>query len=167
MEIMPEAKAVPWQHSEAKKVLTSDILDGSASSDMSWRQVFAMREDLYTPYKKNFATNLRNLRKSLKSLQERADEDRAAVVHDLALFPRSSVNPRGEPRFDGSEAQRLLKQDVANEDEGEGLKPMAFWLSRDEYQVFRLVVFRDHLYQERNQRLRKSYWLNLNKTTKN
>jgi hypothetical protein len=48
---MPEAKAVPWQHSEAKKVLTNDIIDGTVSADLTWRQVFAMREELYAQYK--------------------------------------------------------------------------------------------------------------------
>jgi hypothetical protein len=130
---MPEVKAVPWQHSEAKKILTSDILDGTTTADMSARQVFATREELYAPYKKNFSTNLRNLRKSLKSLQDRADEDQEAVLHDLEAFPRSTVNARGHRRFDGSEAQRLLKHTFDN-GEDEGLLPKEIWLTRLEYQ---------------------------------
>ena len=159
---MPEAKAVPWQHSEAKKVLTNDIIDGKVSADLTWRQVFAMREELYAQYKKNFATNLRNLQKSLKSLQDRADEDQAAVLHDLEAFPRSTVNARGHRRFDGSEAQRLLKHTFDN-GEDEGLLPKEIWLTRLEYQEFPLKVFRDHVSQERRRRYAKSFWLNKNK----
>jgi hypothetical protein len=159
---MPEVKAVPWQHSEAKKVLTNDILDGTTTANMSARQVFATREELYAPYKKNFATNSRNLRKSLQSLQDRADEDQDAVLHDLAAFPRSPVHPRGHPRFDGSIAQQLLKQLVDN-GEDEGLLPKEIWLTRLEYQEFPLKVFRDHVSQERRRRCEKSYWLNKNK----
>jgi hypothetical protein len=117
---------------------------------------------LYAPYKKNFATNLRNLRKSLQSLQDRADEDQEAVLHDLAAFPRSPVHPRGHPRFDGSAAQRLLKQLVDN-GEDEGLLPKEIWLTRLEYQEFPLKVFRDHVSQERRRRYAKSFWLNKNK----
>jgi len=160
--VMPEAKAVPWQHSDAKKALTDGILDGTVSGNLSWRQVFAMREELYTPYKKNFATNLRNLRKSLQSLQDRADEDQEAVLHDLAAFPRSTVNARGHSRFDGSEAQRFLKKCIDDGDD-EGLFPKDIWLTRLEYQEFPLKVFRDHVSQERRRRCEKSYWLNKNK----
>jgi hypothetical protein len=160
---MPEVKAVPWQHSEAKSVLTSDIFEGTlVKPEMTAQQVLATRAELYAPYKKNFATNLRNLRRSLKALQGRADEDQAAVVHDLERFPRSMVNPRGHPRFDGSAAQRLLKQDVDN-GEDVGVKPMAFRNTRPEYEQFPLKVFRDHLSHERQRRVESSYWLNKRK----
>jgi hypothetical protein len=105
---MPEAKAVPWQHSDAKKALTDGILDGTVSGNLSWRQVFAMREELYTPYKKNFATNLRNLRESLQSLQDRADEDQEAVLHDLAAFPWSTVNARAIRRLGSTAISREM-----------------------------------------------------------
>ena len=159
---MPEVKAVPWQHSEAKKILTSDTLDGTTTADMSACQVFATREELYAPYKKNFSKNLRNLRKSLKSLQDCADEDQEAVLHDLEAFPQSTVNAKGHRRFDGSEAQRLLKHTFDN-GEDEGLLPKEIWLTRLEYQEFPLKVFRDHVSQERRRRYAKSFWLNKNK----
>jgi hypothetical protein len=73
---------------------------------------------------------------------------------------------RGHPRFDGSAAQRCLKQDIDN-GEDKGLKPKAFWHTRREYEDFPLKVFRNHLSHERRRRCEKSYWLNRNKTTTN
>jgi hypothetical protein len=88
--------------------------------------------------------------------------DRAAVVHDLALFPQSQVNPRGHPRFDGSAAQRFLKKDLDDEVD-EGIAPKALWNTRPEYKMFPLKVFRGHLDKERGRRRQKSYWLNQGK----
>jgi hypothetical protein len=160
---MPASKdnkpKVKWQDSRAKAKLTKDILSGKIPSGWKPKQVFAMRPELYKEYEKNFGSNLRRLQKSLKDQQDRADEDDAAVQHDLELFPRSKQDPRGFPRWDESGAPELLKQDI---DEGRhiGIKPKAFQQTRLDYGAFPPKVFSKHLQQELNSRLAKSYWLN-------
>jgi hypothetical protein len=79
---MPKKSGVPWKESEAKRVLTKDILDGLVKPEWKPKQVLAMRKELYMPYEKNFSANLRRLQKPLQALQDRADEDDLAVVHD-------------------------------------------------------------------------------------
>jgi hypothetical protein len=46
---------------------------------------------------------------------------------------------RGPRRFDGSAAQRFLKQDLDNKS-NEGLKPKEFWHTRHEYKKFPLKI---------------------------
>ena len=48
----------------------------------------------------------------MSKLQGHVDDDRAALAHDQLVRPRAANNPRGYPRWDGSEAERLLKIDV-------------------------------------------------------
>jgi hypothetical protein len=166
---MPESNQVKpdvkWQDSRAKAKLKKDILSGKVLPEWKPMKVFAMRPELYKPYKKNFAANLRRLQKSLKEQQDRADEDDAAVRHDLGLYPRSVMDERGYPRWDESAAQQLLKQDV-KEGRHVGIKKKAFQQTRPEYKVFPRKVFADHVKQEVNSRLAKSYWLNRSKSKK-
>jgi hypothetical protein len=61
---------LPWQDSRAKKKLTKDILNGKVPPEWKPMRVFAMRPDLYKPYKKNFGANLRRLQKSIKEQQD-------------------------------------------------------------------------------------------------
>jgi hypothetical protein len=149
---------VPWQESRAKKKLTKDILGGKVPPEWKPMKVFAMRADLYKPYKKNFGSNLRRLQKSLKDQQDRADVDDAAVQHDLELFPQLKDDPRGYPRWDDSAAQRLLKEDILAGKHKE-LKPKELQKTRDEYKPYPLKVFSDHIFQEKDSQLGKSYWL--------
>jgi hypothetical protein len=154
-----EEQRVPWQDSEAKATLKADILSGKVPPDWKPKQVFATHPELYKPYAKYFGSNLGRLRKSLKEQQDRADEDDAAVRHDLGLFPRSQNDVRGFPRWDGSAAQKLLKQDVSAGKHRE-LKPKELQQTRDEYKPYPSKVFSDHICQEKTSRLAKSYWMN-------
>jgi hypothetical protein len=66
---------------------------------------------------------------------------------------------------DGSDAQRLLKEDVES-----GLTmhldPSFLRETRLEYKVFPLKVFRDHIYQEVRLKTGSSYWMNRSKKGK-
>jgi hypothetical protein len=148
----------PWKDSRAKKKLTKDILSGKVPPEWKPKQVFAMRPDLYKDYEKNFGSNLRRLQKCLKDQQDRADEDDAAVRHDLGLYPRSAAAAaNGYPRWDGSAAQHLLRQDM--KDGRHVLKAKALRETREEYMEFPLKVLNDHIHQEKRALLGKSYWL--------
>jgi hypothetical protein len=160
-----EKPETPWQDSKAKKKLMKDILSGKVPPEWKPMRVFAMRPELYKPYKKNFGSNLRRLQKSLKDQQDRANEDDAAVRHDLGLYPQSAMDERGYPRWEGSSAQAFLKEDISAGKHKE-LKPKGLQQTRDEYKQFPLKVFSDHIFQEKDSRLASSYWLNRAKSKK-
>jgi len=65
----------------------------------------------------------------------------------------------GYPRWDGSDAQRLLKLDM-NYGKHNHMQPSVLHKSQQENQKFPLKVFRDHIHQEIWSRNQKSYWLN-------
>lgn len=102
---------------------------------------------------------LNSLRKALDKLKNKADVDSAGIEHDRRLHPINS-NPPGSsyPRWDGSAAQRLLKEDI-EEGEHKQLQPRELRMTREEYQVFPLHVFRKHIHQEVRSRTETPYWL--------
>lgn len=160
-----EKKPTPWEHSEEKKLLRQDILDGKVPSTMKPRDAYNMRNGICKKYKQtNFTTSLRNLRESLKKNQEKADSDSAALAHDRQLHPKGNetCDGCGYPRWEGSEAERLLKDDIAN-GRHEGLKPLQFRLTRQCYQAFPAKVFRNHVEKEINKRRERSRWKNRKK----
>jgi hypothetical protein len=147
-----------WQNSYAKKLVHQDILDGKVVVSMMPKEVLAMRPE-YEPYGKNFGTNLRNLQKAIRENQAKADSDSAALAHDRRVYPPSANTSQGCPRWDGSEAERLLRKDV---DEGltSTYQPKVLHQMRPEYQALALAVFREHIHQEKRSRLNRGYWLN-------
>ena len=74
-------------------------------------------------------------------------DDEAAYRNFMENHPQRSFDAIGRPRWEGSAAEALLKQDM---DEGYHLakRPFALYDSRPEYKVFDLDVFRGHIDQE-------------------
>jgi hypothetical protein len=149
----------PWKDSQAKKLLRQDILDGKVVDSMTPMQIFQMRPE-YAPYGlKKFRSNWYSLRDSIKDNQAKASSDSDALAHDLRIRPPVAYTSKGYPRWDGSDAQRLLKQDV-NTGLTNSIKPRVLRETRMEYQAFPLKVFREHIHQEHRSRIEKGYWLN-------
>ena len=157
---------IDWFHSEAKKVLLADLTDGHLSLDenvVSAEQAFlvykARLPEAFADVGFNqFKLRLKDHRKQVKMLHEASQWDQAAFEHDYLLVePRGTHNHRGEPIFDRSPAQELLRQDVKDRQHDE-MSPMDLWYSRPEYLVFALEIFRHRIYQE--VRLQK-YWNHL------
>ena len=93
-------------------LLRQDILDGKIVDSLKPKKVFEMRPE-YKPYGiVNFRSNLRSLRASIKDNIAKADSDSAALAHDRRIRPLPAQTSKGYPRWDGSDAQRLLKEDV-------------------------------------------------------
>jgi hypothetical protein len=150
-----EKKPTKWQYSDAKKLLERDILDGKTDGKTP-EQVHEMHAE-YKQYKsKNFNPNFKRLKEKLKGLQDRADEDEAAFLHDEALNLRANNKPY--PRWGGTVAEQLLKIDI---DVGKQttLKPRELQATRPEYSPYPPKVFRDHIQQELRARCERSYWL--------
>jgi hypothetical protein len=157
MPVVSSSKLPPWRCSHAKKLLIKDILDGKVIEGMAPKNVFVMRPE-YQLYKyENFVTNLRNLRKQIAEKQDLADDNEAAFAHDEVFGLR--VNSKPYPRWQGSVAERLLKQDIDN---GQHLhmKPHELKESRVEYgPYYPGTIFRDHIHQELRARMERPYWL--------
>jgi hypothetical protein len=157
---------VPWKDSKAKTVLREDIISGFVPSSMTAKDIYHDecdgRKALYTLYKfENFTTNLRNLRKTIATLQKLASEDSAALERELLLYPESNMDPRGYPRWNRSKAQSSLEQDVTAIIAGslEKKLPRTLHMSRAEYMLFPLTVFRDHYYKELIGQNESSLWI--------
>jgi hypothetical protein len=76
----------------------------------------------------------------------------AAITHDRKIYPKEEKNQTGKARWDGSEAQRLLRLD-ADAGKHEAMKPSLLYAERLEYREFPLRIFRDHIYQENRNKL--------------
>jgi hypothetical protein len=100
-----------------------------------------------------FRANLANLRKKLAAELNRAVEDDNALHHDESLVHVTSHS--AELRWDGSAAQRFLKEDI---DQQQGMAPATLQASRSAYAGFDAKVFRKHVHQEKRSRLEAPYW---------
>jgi hypothetical protein len=155
---------VKWEKSRAKALLRQAIVDGKVTRAMKRRQVYEMEPE-YQEYEfKNFSRNCGTLLNEYEKNYTRANADAAALVHDRTIHPVGPETAKGcgYPRWQGSDAQRLLKEDI---DAGrhKDREPQELRQTRMEYQAFPLTVFRDHIHQETRSRLGRSYWFNKNK----
>ena len=149
-------KTPKWRNSNEKEVLRKDIVDFKVTEDMAAAQVYEMHNGIYKKFElKHFTTNLRNLRKSVEADRERMYFDSAAYYSDMSKQrpPRSQTKPHWNTHV----AKDLLEIDL---DEGLNtvMTPLELWLTRGEYQVFELEVFRKHIHQAVGARLKKEYW---------
>lgn len=145
-----EAEEVKWANSKAKKLLLQDLSDGTIpldAEDMGPQTVYMQRPEFAEiPYNR-FRDRLNNMRKTIRLSKMQASSDGNALAHDRVAHPKRLTNHRGERRWEGSDAEWLLKLDIEN-GKNDGLTPSAFWQSRSEYQEYSLLVFRKHRDQE-------------------
>jgi hypothetical protein len=148
---MPPKKLKLWQHSDAKKALSDNIIKKKVTNNMSALDVYNSRLDCQAYSFVKFEEYLKNLRAAIQKKQDFADRDAAALAHDLPLRPE-----RKTLRWGGSNAQKLLQEDIEN-----GLhmdkKPRELRGTRAEYQDFDSKKFQKHLNQEKNAMLAKSF----------
>ena len=93
------------------------------------------------------AGHIRALRRQVAEDTSRAQDDARALAHDRKLFPTRATNYRGEPRWQGSKAETMLKLDVKSQKQ-KMMLPEDFYASRPEYKEFSEDVIRQHIYQE-------------------
>jgi hypothetical protein len=144
-----EQEPEKWISSSPKKLLAKDIISGATPYTMHWTQVYLQRPEYsQLTVRRLFGSRLKSLRLQISTAKGIAVDEEAALVHDRALFPTPTHNYRGEPRWEGSEAERLLKQDVAN-GVHKTMTPKELHEIRPEYSTnYSLAVFRGHIYQE-------------------
>jgi hypothetical protein len=145
---------VKWKKSKARRLLYQDLTDGvvplADDPNMDVQNILSMREEYgeYDPDK--FRSRLKSLRDAIRVSNTRADDDFAALETYRTLHKEkvSLFSPHGYIEFQGSEAQRLLLKDIAD-DLHVSMSKLDLYSSRPEYfNQFPLNVFRDRIYQE-------------------
>ena len=102
-----------------------------------------------------FPARLRAMQKRHVSQGGHAEAEHAVLLLHKPHCPTPMINHRGEPQWHGSNAERLLKADIAAK-VNEAMTPKQMHCSREEYKIYPLEVFRKHIHQEvRLQKLRK------------
>jgi len=124
-QIMKEESLLQWNELHpARKLLFDELEAGTVPMDatqMSAAEVWC--KHAATPQFKmrgmkfgdTFKRRLSALRKLVKRDKSRADDDKDAAARAIRNHPPPTHNHRGEPQWNGSKAQALLKEDIAND----------------------------------------------------
>lgn len=153
-----------WEKSWAKEILREAIANNDITDEHTYDEIHSWHPEVEKTDRKKIPRRVRDLRLQIRADAGRAEADARALEHDRRLFPALATNHIGEPRWEGSEAQRLLRIDVKG-DKHLTMKPAEFYDSREVYKSFSHEVIRSHIYQEI--RLTKYYaWRNSDKKKK-
>jgi hypothetical protein len=141
-----------WHASEAKRLLEHDLLSGSiplhSDGTMEPKEVYLQRPEFAEFSDEYFRDRLQVIRKQINEKLSLASFDHRALSSDRMKHPKSTHNSRGEPRWEGSICEQLLKIDV-KEGRHNSMKPQDLYQSRPEYyNNYPLSVFRKHIDQE-------------------
>ena len=154
---MPRKKNELWQNSKAKKLLLQDLCMGTIPLDsktMPPCEVYRQRPEFaeFDGNYKNFPGRLRTARQQIIHKNNCSASDSAALAHDRQIYPKTANNHRGEPRWEGSETEQLLRLDI-DASRHKAMSPQQLYQSRKEYyDNYSLSVFRQHIYQEEKRR---------------
>ena len=107
---------------------------------MDWKVAFARRPEFAfgdnpADAKCLFQNRLKNARKKIEMNNSRATSELALLLADRIAVPPPTTDHQGLLRWEGSAAQKCLKQDVAA-NQRIGINKIHFFLSRDGYQLF-------------------------------
>ena len=126
-------KLIPTDYQSAEQVWKDHCKDNAAFARMEFDSAFVRR--------------LGTVRDDYVKKLDRCQKDLQAYNIAKRNHPTPELNHRGEPQWNGSPAQKLLKDAIAK-GEHKGVKPADLRATREEYQVYSLQTFRDHIYQE-------------------
>ena len=151
----PKKKKVPrWTgNCEGKKLLDRDVRKGAVTQHMSLQAIYDMHREEYEKYGETpeeafrlFKGRVARAFASGTRDSNRSAVEAAALQQDRLTHPRPAMFA-GAPQWEGSEAQRLMKEDVAA-GKDEGKTPTQFRLTRPEYQVYTSTFIGGHMKQE-------------------
>ena len=145
-----------WRFSDARQILAQDLIDGvvplegDVDSEDLYNNLWADKAAFANfPFdRERYDDRIKSMRQQVKGAQDSAALDHANLMKDCLKYPARATNIQGKPRWHGSEAEWLLKIDLANEKHlEEGYKPSKLWLTRPAYTIFSVTVFRKHVNQ--------------------
>ena len=146
--------AIPWHYHPLRQFLVKKLQEDDFPADYNKMGSFDVwnkycDEDVFEgmEYDAAFKRRLLALRKQYAEGQSRAKEDFAAFLIAKANHPPPALNHRGEPQWNGSEAQQLLNKELMTRDICQKSR-IKLWGDRPQYKLFQLTTFRDHLHQE-------------------
>lgn len=149
-------KAKPgWAYSWAKEIIWNDLCSDNPCFplDMPAEDVYQQRPEFKSWPFGQFEERLEALREAYQEKKKHSTTDMAALARARAVNPKPTHNKRGEVRWEGSDAERLLKQDIDSK-KHMAMFPEELWRSRPQYarDCPTLKVFRDHIYAEVHRR---------------
>jgi len=110
-------KVEAWSGSEGRNLLRRDVKEGRIPNDMTFETAFATRKEFCigeTPEEalRLFEGRLKAAREHVFSKESRAEEEYRLFLEDRRLHPAPPFDSKGLPRWQGSEAQLFLLEDV-------------------------------------------------------
>jgi hypothetical protein len=142
---------VEW--AKAKALLEDDLLKKTiptkSSAGFYPKDIHQMRDEYAAIPYKTFASRLSSIRRRHHNLQSQATTHAAALERSRSEYPIQSHNERGQLRWEGSDAAKLLAKDIA-EGKHHGKLPAELRASRPEYMEHDPNVFRRRIYQTEN-----------------
>jgi len=145
-----EAYIEEWKYSEAKELLTKDLLDGTfpLNNDGSDAVSVYRYRPQYLKYEfDKFQRYLKSLRLLLSNKKAWAARDAVALAHDRKIHPIQTHNHKGVPRWEGSDAQRFLVQDIKSGKYKEFETTEALYASREAFHEYTMSYFRKKVCQ--------------------
>ena len=147
---LPTSKPEPkwgWENSWAKEILREAIKCGDITSDHTYDEMHVWHPEVEKTDRQKLPGRVRGLRQQVDQDKTAAQSDAIALAHDRKLFPIPDTNYRGEPRWQGSNAEKILKSDIKD---GKHLlcKPSEYYQLHKEYEPYSVDVIRAHIYQE-------------------
>ena len=149
---------IPWIDSKARELLYKDIVDGTVplyarecgqdgKLKMTLRDIYVSQPEVSDYWVDRFSLRLSSLRKIVQANNKRAADDQAAFDKYKENHPASLYSHKGYIQIQGSEAIKMMKEDI---EAGlhRTMKKSDLWTLRPEYHTnFPLKAFRDKLRQ--------------------
>jgi len=135
-------KAQAWVSSEGKKLLERDIRKKFVTVEMPVDAVYNMHRAEYdecgvspAEARRLFDGRLKAAFKRGSMMKKRSEEEALALKSDRLTHPRPLLDAHGTPQWEGSIAQKYMKQDIAHKLHL-GKTSAEFCMTRPEYQVY-------------------------------
>ena len=150
---------ITWAKSKARNLLYNDLVSGViplGSKDEtgrktipSLREIYAMHPEYALYHYSKFSSRVSSLRSIVKEGKSRAEADQRLFEAFVDNHPASAFSRNGYIQWQGSEAQTLARQDIAENLHKAPMGKKGLYNMRPEYyKNFPLKVFHDKLNQE-------------------
>ena len=140
-------KPVRWDQSLTREMLKHDIKEKTITRETSLEDAYNHRPEFQYYDEEKFEEHLEKLLSDAEDRDKRAARDDSAVKQFRKIHPPRAKNHWGEPRWEGSLAEKSLHKDM-EKGRHKKFKPEKLRGKRDEYKQFGKTTFRNHIYQK-------------------